>query len=360
MSVQSVSAPPVTLQISLVPADLEHAVHTLPHQLRQWGDQVSEIVFVVDRKRDDLGSVLDVSLRVLLTELCATHPGARIEYVDHYGSGRTRVAKHFTGRPRMPARDYRSGPIYGFLFGLEVAQNDFVLHADSDMLFGGGSHSWVQEGLALLAARPDALAVSPLPGPPTADGRIPDDVARRHALAHPPDSAGPGLQPRREPLDSLAYRFSGISWRAFLMDRHRVLKRLVPIPLRHARPRQFALALLDRNEPWATLEHSMSHAMLERGLYRIDFSGQPPGVWSLHPPYRSREFYRDLPALINRVETGDIPREQLGDYELGDSLVDWTAAREAKRRRRCWRRIRARSSQSRVNTSSRSGWPASS
>ena len=68
-----------------------------------------------------------------------------------------------------------------------------------------------------------------------------------------------------------------------------------------------------------------------------------PGFWSLHPPYRSETFYARLPQLIHAVETGDVPEGQRGHYDLNDSMIDWTSAREANRwHRRYMRMIRQR------------------
>ena len=38
----------VTLQVNVAPVDLPHATEILPHQLRQWGGQVQEILFTFD------------------------------------------------------------------------------------------------------------------------------------------------------------------------------------------------------------------------------------------------------------------------------------------------------------------------
>ena len=62
--------------------------------------------------------------------------------------------------------------------------------------------------------------------------------------------------------------------------------------------------------------------MRRQGLVRVDFLGQEPGLWSLHPVWRSPGFLKALPALIRRVESGDLPEEQLGDYDVVDSLVE--------------------------------------
>jgi hypothetical protein len=65
----------------------------------------------------------------------------------------------------------------------------------------------------------------------------------------------------------------------------------------------------------------LSRVMSARGMLRVDFLGRPPGMWSLHPPVHSEAFYRLLPDLIRRIETGDIPNGQRGDYDLNDSMV---------------------------------------
>ena len=37
-----------TLQINLAPTDLPHLIHVLPHQIRQFGGQVDEILLTLD------------------------------------------------------------------------------------------------------------------------------------------------------------------------------------------------------------------------------------------------------------------------------------------------------------------------
>jgi hypothetical protein len=57
-------------------------------------------------------------------------------------------------------------------------------------------------------------------------------------------------------------------------------------------------------------------------------------MWSLHPPYRSPEFYRRLDELVQRVESNDLPLAQQGDFDLNDSVIDWSDARRRIRRER--------------------------
>jgi hypothetical protein len=76
--------------------------------------------------------------------------------------------------------------------------------------------------------------------------------------------------------------------------------------------------------------------MVKAGLSRVDFLGAEPGMWSLHPPFRSPEFYEALPRLIERIEASEVPETQRGDYDLNDSMLDWSSARRRAQVRRIW------------------------
>jgi len=105
----------VTLQISLAPTDLPHAQQILPHQLRQWGDQVDEVLFVVDlhRSRGKFAEGWNErlpGLRRLLDECCLAHGQARLIEVDYGEEMKAAVEAAFFGGHTMPAKDYRGAP----------------------------------------------------------------------------------------------------------------------------------------------------------------------------------------------------------------------------------------------------------
>jgi hypothetical protein len=54
---------------------------------------------------------------------------------------------------------------------------------------------------------------------------------------------------------------------------------------------------------------------------RVDFLGRGPGMWSIHPEHRTPAFYRALPALVARIEAGDVSEAQRGSYDLDPSMV---------------------------------------
>src|ERR1700677_2566349 len=320
--------PPVaaTLETTRAPTDPPQAVDILPHQLRQWGAQVQEIMFTFDLHRTAHGGRFAdgweerrAPMRELLDELCAAHPGARVAEVDYSPEKMREVAAAFTGEASMPAKNTNGAPISPYFYGLHEASNDLILHLDSDVMFGGASQTWIAEASELLASNPDVLVCNPLPGPPRADGTLVRESAPRFEHASP------------------AYSFKTVSSRLFFTDRRRLRERL--FPLRLLGPVRLVSAVKARmhgNPPYRAPELSISAVMAKAGLYRVDFLGAAPGMWSLHPPYRSEEFYRELPNLIERIENGDVPDAQRGDYDLNDSMLDWSRARRRRMMRRLW------------------------
>ncbi len=320
-------AMPVTLQINVAPTDLPHAVHTLPHQMRRFAAQVQEIIFTYDLHRTERGGRFAEGweerrgpMGELLERLCGEHPHARVAEVD-YDPARMRLlaGELFGPGSEMPVKDTKGAPVYPYFDGLFEARNDHVLHLDSDMMFGGGSPTWVSEGSELLEAHQEVLAVNPLAGPPLLEGATPTVPSQPFT-----------------PVEG-AIRVDTMNTRLYLIDRARMRRRMLPMELLGPiRLVSRVKAKLHGNPPYGAAELVMGAAMRRAGLCRVDFPGRPPGMWSLHPPYRSPEFYRELPRLIEQVETGRIPDAQRGDYELGDSMLDWTRARRRARIRRIW------------------------
>ena len=329
----------VTLEITVAPVDLPVARHTIPHQLRQLGSQVAEIQFTVDlhKSRGRYGAAAEErrpGLEALLRELCEEYPHARIEPVAYDDDAARAVAERFFGGRKVPAKHHYGGPIYSYFYGWHAARNDIVFHIDCDMLFGGGSPTWVDQAVRLLRTREDTVLVSPFPGPPPAGG-LSEELLRRHGT-------GAGRAPRQLEEDPPAYAFPTASTRLFLFDRVEFVRRLGPLPLERPRPRSFARALLEGHQPYELPERTITRLMKRRDLWRVDLLGSGAGMWSLHPALRSDEFFAALPKLIRRVEEGDVPDEQRGDYDVNDSMIDWSSARAAQRQQAWPRRLARR------------------
>ena len=312
---------PVTLQISLAPSDHRLAEHILPHQIRIWREQVAEILLTVDLHRSSgrFGDDWTAGQARILALAKSVHD-ARVLVVDD--SSVAAVSREFFGGRAIPRKDHRGGPYYAYFFALHAARHRHVLHCDADMLFGGESRTWIAEALARFETDPDLLVTAPLPGPPAPDGRLRELLGRRLE-----DGAG-------------AYLFPEMSTRVFLLDRERWRTRIGALVPRLAPLRGLILAMIEGNAPRELPERLITAEMARHGLKRVDFLGTAPGMWSLHPPYRCADFFAKLPELVRRVETGDLPTEQLGFHDICDQLVDWTEGRQNLARRRWWRRLR--------------------
>lgn len=311
-----------TLQINLAPSDFRHATSLLPHQLKVWSSQVDEVLLVIDLHRSagrfsDGWEAGKDSLFALIGDL----KGVRTVFVDYGEDASKRVAQEWTGGHPVPEKDFRGGPSYAYFYGLTQAKGRYVLHSDSDMFFGGGSQQWINEAVDLFERSPDILFMAPHSGPPSPDGRI-------KTLSCEPDARIRGGQ-----------RFKFMSTRLFMIDKERFSNRITAFTPRRPDLRSQIKAFVEGNPTWDLPEHWMTRSMINEEMCRFEFLGSGEGMWSLHPPYRCDDFYRKLPDLVRRVESGEIPSEQLGCHDINESMVDWSEARNRLKRNRWWKRL---------------------
>jgi hypothetical protein len=330
------------LQINLHPLDARHVRHTLKHQLEVWGGQVERVVITVDTKRSRTGryrgTAYEENRKRLFHQiegLARRFPNVEIAEVDYSPAALEAVRqRYFATSADYPEKAFDGGPFHAYFHGLHKADADYVVHMDGDMLFGGASQEWLGEAIAWLEKTADALFAGPLPGPPRADGSL----AELHTSL-------PGLAPLQVPqrlaADYPAYLFNSVSTRIFVLDQRRFAARLGALELVRPSALGRLRARLYRQSPLSiAAEEVLTAAMIRHGLRRIDFLGSGPGMYSLHPPYRSETFYRELPGLISRIRAGDIPERQRGDYSLNSSMIDWTdALRRNTRSRRLGRAV---------------------
>jgi len=325
----------IAVQISTFPMDVRHFEYLLPHHVRAWGSSVDRIVVTIDTHRSRAGRYRGSNFNKTLEKLCRLINDAQKSYpqleavdVDYSEAAQRAVAGYFFDREAIPPKAWDGGYFYSLFYGLYAANAQYVMHFDSDMMFGGGSKTWMQEAIACMEHRPDVLVVEPFPGPPRPDGQI---------FGH--DYIG-GFRHWREDSPQPAYRFNHVSSRAFVMDMNRFKNKLGKLPWVPASPAQKLKARILGHPPEVIeAELLLSKTLQQFGLYRIDMLGNSPGMWSLHPPYRSEEFYRRLPEFIRAVETGLIPDGQRGHYDLNNSMIDWTSARAANQRHRRYMRM---------------------
>jgi hypothetical protein len=306
-----------TLQVTLAPLDVRFARHTLGHLVRRWGSQVDEVLLTVDERESPFRARTEradvqrarADLDAVVAEL--EHPGLRVVAVDRSRAARRRTAERFGAR-RLPESDFRGRPYYAYLFGLAEARNPYVLHVDSDMMFGGGSTTWVAEAIEWFARDETLVVCGPLPGPPTPDGSLQGQEGYPYKI-----------------VGDAAYRFDSLSSRVFLADMGRLEARLGTLGgKRIPTLRSVVGSTLRRQVNWMTLEERVSLAMRQTGSGRLDFLGTAPGMWSVHPIARTEAFYEHLGSLIALLEAGAAPTAaQLGHYDLHESMIDLAAAR---------------------------------
>ncbi len=313
---------PVSLHISLAPRDLRHARAILPHQLRQIGGSVEEIVCTIDtlgRPPAELGDEF-AELAALAEQLSAAAPLHIVRVVDYSPARRATLSRQFFRSGSIPRQTYRVGPFHAYFDGWLATTRPYIFHLDSDMLIGGSAAGWIEEAISLLSADASVFTCTPLAGPPRDD----------FCLAQP---ARQLATPRG------AHALAGMSTRIFFLDRDRLLQPQPKLPLSRATLRGQLRGWVERTSPYALPEDIISSHMQRLGQHRVDFLGRAPGCWSLHPPFRNTEFYRRLDEIVHRVETGDLPDAQRGDYDLNESVIDWSDARAAIAGNRWWRRL---------------------
>lgn len=312
----------VSLQINLAPGDYLHAKYILLHQLKALAHLVDEIILTVDTKpskgRFSVGwdEYKDLLYEFINKEIEPTYK-VKVTPVDYSAEVKHKIAKTFFGTGHMPEKDFRGGPFYAYFFGLYTATNKMVFHLDSDIFLGGGSKTWIAEAIHFFETNPDCFLISPLPGPPHIDDILIDqDVI--HKIA------------------PYTWQLNGMSTRLFMVDKSKfeIHKLLFTKP----RIRDQIKAFFEGNANASLPEHLISAYMTKNNLKRIDFLGSDPGFWSLHPPYRTKTFYEQLPTLISCIELNKLPQKQHGFYDVIDEVCDWTAAREIIKNNRWWKR----------------------
>jgi hypothetical protein len=312
------SADNVTLQVNVAPSDLPYAKATLSHQLRRLEQQVAEVIYTLDLRKSAGPRGRDFERHTpgmldLIHQLTAP-TGRHLIEVDYADAALQAVGDRFFGGRRPPTKDAFGAPFYAYFFGLANVDTRYVLHLDSDILLGGGSLAWVSEAVELIRSRREVLFACPLAGPPTGDGRIPRDVRRAHRRTQARGSA-----PVLESESIRAYRLRHVSSRVFLTDLER-LAAAGPLPILDAERWTFGSDLAVT--PYLPAETTLSHAMQQHGLLRIDYLGTSPGMWFVHPLQRGPAFNANLPGLIAELEDGAYPGAQAGRFELLDSWLD--------------------------------------
>jgi len=303
----------ITLQISLAPSDYKHCVHMLAHQLKVFENQVDEILLTYDTHKSKGRFAVNweennAKMWAFLEDFSKTNTKIKLLKIDYSQSKNKEIANKFFNKNTIPSKDWRGGPFYTYFFGIYEAKNDYVFHIDSDMFFGGLSQTWIKEAIELFESDAQILFINPLAGPPNGNGELKNQ--------------------KDFPYKNKAFYFGfeTMSTRLFLVNKNRLQQK--PIKnINTLKFRELIRALYKKNPPFKLPEEILSKYMIQNNFIRVDFKSNEPGLWSLHPPYRTEQFYADLPQIIQKIENNDIPESQKGCYDIVDELVDWSEVR---------------------------------
>lgn len=313
----------VSLQINLSPSDYPSAQFILPHQLKTLAPQVDEIILVIESKpskgRFAIGWDENKEKLTALLLKMKTIFSLRIIAVDYSKEVKKKIASYFLSSIVIPEKDFRGGPFYSYFYGIYHCKNDLVLHVDADIFFGGGSLSWVSEACNLFDQFPNLFSASPLPGPPEKEESLYGQTIIHKFLD----------QPHK-------FQLVGFSTRIFMAKKSMLEK--FKLTLKKPELKNQIRALIKGNANADLPELLIANFIKRNQLMRIDFLGKENGLWSLHPPYRTKKFYEEIPLLINKIEKNNLPTSQYGFYDIVDELIDWTEAKEALKKKK-WSKL---------------------
>ena len=307
----------ISLQISTAPTDNRLLRHTVPHQIKILEDQVSEILIIGDirpgKGRFNFDDAAIQEFHNILESFTNLSPKTKVLYVDYSPAVRNNIATNLWGLPDLPIKDYRGGPFYSYLYGINQSSGSHVLHLDSDIILGGEAESWCSEALNLYENDPQIATILPYSGPPYETSKIPDHYR---------------LRAKPYPNHSNTYKSNSFTTRVFLVSKKRLSLILKQIQLERPSLLRSLLGLWHQN-PLVQAPEQMISTFLKNGNYfRVDFPGSNTPFWTLHPPFRSEEFYDQLENIIDAVENNQIPSQQRGNHDLNEGFINWDDAIE--------------------------------
>lgn len=321
---------PVSLWTLVARTDVPYMLETIPHQIRACNYPFVEKVLAMDtapltgdkRYRYDTGT--QKQLEAACQTLIDRGVMDRIVKIDYNRDLIKTIYTKYFGREQAlkmldHTHNWKGSTVYASLYCLEMAQSDYYLHFDADMLlYQQPGYDWLSEAIAFNETVPEIATLRPRCGPP-----------------HPENKA---FHPNAFTVDErgfLAHKF--FSMRTYLVNRDRFAE-LSPIPLmwhhqpllsRHlATPLQPFFAKVERKirgttapikGAIASFEPMTSERLKATKYVRADLISTQ--AWTIHPPQHSAEFIEQLPFLIKAIEQGKYPLAQAGHYDL--RLEEW-------------------------------------
>lgn len=260
-------------------ADFEIIQHTVPSWLRVLGDQVVDLLLVVDPKPltgriARLHGTHATESNIISEVRRLTHIDSRIRWLLLPNPTRlTAVSeKWFGSSPKVPVRCQAGTPIIAFVLSIEEALSDIILRVDCDMLLH--ESGWLQESVQLLESSRAAL-----------------------------------VEPSR--LESIS---TAVSTRALLLKKSTLAATCLPLKTQRLDWKRRIHRRLNGRSTWLALEQMLTNEC-QSGVLQHTVLGSELG-FSLHLGDRSITDNRMLPAIIKQVEGGALPIGQQQRHDL--------------------------------------------
>lgn len=291
-----------TLSINICLTDLPFLSHTIPHIVKSCRYPFVERMLVIDtapmkgRYRNNSSLPNMIELEKAAQELVNQGYIDTVVKVDYKPKVLISIIKKHLGHSIWETHDFRDAPIYAYLYAYEVAQGDYFLHFDADMLlYQAAGYNWIEAGIEYLKKYPEILTVTPLPGPPDKNLNL-----KQQEVSYKYDLRG-------------FFTFKEFTARRYLLDRRR-FDDCLPLPLSYISWKRRLASYLTRHSALERWEGMLTNKLLASKYIRADIAS--PKAWTLHALEHGTKFLELLPDIITRIEQGDYPAGQTGDYDL--------------------------------------------
>lgn len=268
--------------------DLPLAKKVIPHQLEKFGASTFTQARIVV---DDFSCALS-EYENAFAELLEEHQHCRLVGLKAFGrDARADLAKHIEGN-RIPERDYRGVPLYGWPAGIEPFETDYHFHSDCDIFYGGLEIAdWLEKATRCLDANKSLFCVAPHPGP-----------------------NGPLLGQSEPPAETdELYVFKTFSSRRFLVSKD--IYKILPLPLKAVPSKKVVLRNMLSGKSFANnWEMMVSDEMQKNNLLRGHT--KTLDAWAIHVLSDKKQVVEQFGQIVDKIERNDIPEQQKGHYDL--------------------------------------------
>lgn len=294
----------VCLFITLSKNDFDFIEHTVPHIVKGCNYPFKQIILLVDQSkakgfhRKFENAVKFEAFWNKCCKIAEYFNNAIVFQIDYDRLIIKKITKKYFGRPIYNVKDFRGNLLYGFIFGIESASTDYVVHFDSDILIHSATeYSWVKEGLGILDNHDDIISIAPLSGPPRKDKKLIQDKDVNWFL----DERG-------------FYKFKNFSTRVFMIKKSKLFNNFLPLPIKHVSWKRYLWTAVFGGSSLWSLEWLMALQLKQRSFYRSDIASGKS--WTLHASDHGEKFCRYLPDIIKAVENNRYPLENAGKYDF--------------------------------------------